>query len=565
MDDLQDPITRRQRLESLRSTLKRDRSSWIEHWREISENLQPRLGRFVVSDTNKGTKRHQKIHDNTGTLAARTLSAGLMAGQTSPARPWFKLELEDRDLMESADVKAWLFDVTTILRRIFSASNTYRALHSMYDELGLFGTAANLVVDDFNDVLHNHPYTIGEYAVAANEKGLVDTLVSERSLTVRQCVERFGLANCSNTIKDLWNRHSIYTPVTVVHVIRPRDKRDQSKLDSRNMAYESVYYEEGRDSAGFLGESGFRKLPLLAPRWDVTGNDVYGKSPGMECLGDVKQLQFQQLRKAQGIDYMVNPPLQVPTVYKEAENQRLPGGVMFVDQVSPGGGVRTAFEVNLNLNHLLEDIQDIRARVRSGFFADLFLMLANAPADGRMTATEVAERHEEKLLMLGPVLERQHNELLSPLIDIAFDKAARAGILPPPPPETQGMDLKVEFISVLAQAQRAVGAQSTDRMLGTIASMAQLWPEVRHKVNALQAVDEYAEMYGVPPRIIVPDDQAQAAIEADARAAQAAQAAAMAKPVADAAKATGEIDVDNTQQVLTQFMGYDSPSPQEVA
>jgi hypothetical protein len=138
----------------------------------------------------------------------------------------------------------------------------------------------------------------------------------------------------------------------------------------------------------------------------------------MEALGDVKQLQHGQLRKAQAVDYMVKPPLQIPTAMKNMPLATLPGGAMYVDQNHPHGGIRSAFDVKLDVSHQLEDIRDVRERINQTFYVDLFLMLAQAEQGGQpITAREVAEKHEEKLLMLGPVLERLHNELLKPKID----------------------------------------------------------------------------------------------------------------------------------------------------
>ncbi|MFZ9511794.1 MAG: portal protein, partial [Burkholderiaceae bacterium] len=228
---------------------------------------------------------------------------------------------------------------------------------------------------------------------------------------------------------------------------------------------------------------------------------------------------------------------------------------------SPDGGIRSAFEVRLDLQHLLADIQDVRERIRSAYYADLFLMLANDTRSGT-TATEIAERHEEKLLMLGPVLERLHNELLSPMIDIAFDYCAEAGILPPTPPELEGVELNIEFVSTLAQAQRAVSAQGMDRLLGTVGTLAPLFPQVTKKIDALQAIDDYAEQYGVNPEVIVPDDEVQAAIEQEAQAQQAAQVAAAAPLAVDTAKAASEIDAQGLQDVSQMFMGYSTPSGQ---
>lgn len=555
------PLNQRQRILTRKNALWSERSSWITHWREISDYQQPRAGRFVVTDRNRGDKRANHILDNTAVFGARTLAAGLMSGVTSPARPWFRLEIKDKDLMESGPVRTWLHDTAALLRAIFASSNTYRSLHTIYEELGLFGTGASIVLPDFGNVIHHYPLTIGEYALSTNSKGEVDTLCREFQLTVAQMVEQFGKENCSMTVRNLFDRGNYDAWVDVIHMVEPRKQRDYTKRDGKNMRFASCYIEPGKDQNDkFLSESGFERFPVLAPRWVVTGNDVYGTSPGMECLGDVKQLQHQQLRKGQAIDYQVNPPLQVPTKYKEASKARLPGGVFYVDSMGQNNGVRSAFDVNLRLDYLLADIQDVRERIRSAYYADLFLMLANDNRSG-ITATEVAERHEEKLLMLGPVLERLHNELLQPLIDVAFDYAARANILPPAPPELEGMDLNVEFISVLAQAQRAVATQGMDRLLGTVSQMAAAKPEVLDKLDFDQIVDNYGEAYGVDPKIIVPDDQVAALRQQRAAAIQAQQAAATAPQVVESARTASEINTDNLQDVMNGLMGYNTPSP----
>ena len=424
------PVNQRQRILARKAALTSERSSWISHWRDISDYQQPRAGRFFATDRNRGDKRANNILDNTAVFGVRTLAAGMMSGMTSPARPWFRLEIEDKDLMESGAVKAWLHASAGILRAIFASSNTYRSLHTIYEELGLFGTASSIVLPDFDTVIHHYPLTAGEYSLATNYKGVVDTLCREFQMTVAQIVDQFGIDNCSETVRNMYNQRQLDAWVDVVHMIEPRKDRDYGKKDSKNMKFSSCYLEAGRDNNDkFLSESGFENFPVLAPRWVVTGNDIYGSSPGMECLGDVKQLQHQQLRKGQAIDYQVNPPLAVPTKYKEAARARLPGGVFYVDSVGQGQPVRSAFEVNLNLQHLMMDIQDVRERIRSSYYADLFMMLANDNRSG-ITATEVAERHEEKLLMLGPVLERLQNELLAPLIDIAFNYAMRPAFCP---------------------------------------------------------------------------------------------------------------------------------------
>jgi hypothetical protein len=250
---------------------------------------------------------------------------------------------------------------------------------------------------------------------------------------------------------------------------------------------------------------------------------------------------------------------------KNRDVEMLPGGVTFVDGTSQP--IRTAFDVNLNLQHLLFDIQDCRERVRGAFYADLFLMLANA-TDTRMTATEVAERHEEKLLMLGPVLERLHNELLDPLIDSTFTHMVTAGLIPPAPEELQGMDLSVEFVSMLAQAQRAIGTNSVDRFVGNLGAVAAFKPDVLDKFDADQWADIYSDMLGVDPSLIIADKNV--AMVRDARAkAQAAQAQAAAmqqqsQTVKNMAQAPTGGQQNALTDVMNMFSGYNSPSAVEV-
>ena len=558
---------KRDQLLSRWGALKSERATWWAHWQELTTYILPRNGRYFEQDRNKGQRRHNQIYDSTGTRALRTLGAGMMAGATSPARPWFRLGTNDPDLNQYEPVKIWLADVTQRMQLVFQKSNTYRSLHGMYEELGTFGTAGSIILPDFKTGIHHYPLTMGEYAISQDYRGRVNTLYREFQKTVSEIVREFGYNNCSLTVKNLYDRGSLDTWITIIHAIEPRDDRNRNfaMKDDKNMAYGSYYFEQGADDNKLLRESGFKSFPAVVPRWGLSGGDIYGNSPGMEALGDIKQLQHEQLRKAQGIDYQTKPPLQVPAHLKNRDVDSLPGGVTFVEGQSQS--IKTAFEVNLNLQHLLMDIQDVRQRINGSFYADLFLMLANA-TDTRMTATEVAERHEEKLLMLGPVLERLHNELLDPLIDITFDRMIEANLIPPAPEELQGKDLNVEFVSMLAQAQRAIGTNSIDRYVNNMGMVAQMKPEVLDKFDSDRWADQYADMLGIDPNLIVGDESVaqlrQARAQAQAQQAQAAaqqQQAATAKTLSQAQ--TGP-DQNALMDVMNQFSGYQSPSPLEV-
>lgn len=552
--------TPRQRYLKRKQALWNERSSWITHYREITDYLLPRSGRYFEQDRNRGDKKHNNIYDSTGTRALRVLAAGMMAGMTSPARPWFRLATPDTDLMEYDPVKRWLHSVAKIMREIYARSNTYRSLHMLYEELGAFGTAVTIMRPDFQDVIRHYPLTAGEYAIASSARGEVNTLYREVPMTVSQIVEEFGIENVSKTVKNQWDRGNYDQWITVMHAIEPRKDKDREygKRDAKNMPFKSCYFELAGEGDELLSESGFKTFPALAPRWSVSGGDIYGNGPGMEALGDIRQLQHEQLRKAQCIDYQTKPPLQMPTSMKNMEYDTLPGGLAWVDPNAPNGSIKTQFEVNLNLQHLLLDIQDVRDRVNGTFYADLFLMMANDTRSG-ITATEVAERHEEKLLMLGPVLERLHNEMLSPMIETTFTTMMEAGIVPPPPQELQGMDLSIEFVSTLAQAQRAIGVGSIDRLLGTVGAVAQMKPDVLDKIDGDQIVDTYADMLGVDPNLIVGDENVAIIRQQRAQAQQQAQAAQNMAMMAETAAKVGSIDTSRQNaltDVMSQFQGY---------
>ena len=555
-------MTEIQKLLRRHSAMKQERASWYPHWQELSTYLLPRNGRYFQQDRDRGQRKHNNIYDNTGTRALRTLGAGLMSGLTSPARPWFRLGVEDTDLMASQPVKVWLDQVRNKMLAIFAKSNTYLSLHSIYEDLGCFGTSASILMDDYQDVITHYTSPNGEYCLGTDYRGNVNALSREFQKTVGELVGEFGYDNCSQTVRSLYDSSSYNGWVSVVHVVEPRDMRDASKQDGRNKRFASCYFELGRDREdAFLSEGGMDSFRVLAPRWQKLSGDVYGMSPAMDALGDIKQLQHEQLRKANAIDYQTKPPLQVPTSMKNREVDQLPGGITYVDATTPSQQIRTAFDVNLNLQYLLNDIQDVRQRINSAFYADLFLMISQDPA-GNMTATEVAERHEEKMLMLGPVLERLQGELLTPLVEMTFERMVTANILPPPPPELQGVDLQVDFISILAQAQRAIGTNGLDRFVGSLGMVAQMKPEVLDKFDSDNWADVYSDALGIDPTLIVAGDKVAVArqqrAQQQAQQAQAEQAQQMAGAAQKGAGAVAALQGAGVapQDVMAGLTGY---------
>ena len=197
--------------------LKTERATFFSHWAEITNFLLPRNGRYFVQDRNRGHKRHNNIIDRAGTGALKVLSAGMMAGMTSPARPWFRMETRDPDLMKSGPVKIWLSQVTQTILDVFHDGNTYRSLHAMYSELGAFGTAAAVVLEDYDDVMRHYTLTAGEYCIAQNWRGDTDTLYREFQKTVVEVVKEFGIDKVSPAVKRMYDNGNLGA-LSLIHI-----------------------------------------------------------------------------------------------------------------------------------------------------------------------------------------------------------------------------------------------------------------------------------------------------------------------------------------------------------
>ncbi|HDU2745330.1 TPA: phage tail protein [Klebsiella pneumoniae] len=532
--------TLKEQLQKQQAQLTNDRSSFDPHWRELSDFINPRGSRFLVTDVNRDDRRNTKIVDPTATLAARTLSSGMMSGITSPARPWFKLATPDPDMMDYGPVKLWLEVVQRRMNEVFNKSNIYQSLPLLYASLGNYSTGAMAVLEDDSDVIRTMMFPIGSYYMANSARGSVDTCFRKFSMTVRQLVMEFGLNNVSDSVKGMWDSGNYESWIEVIHAVYPNIDRDTAKLNSKNKPVKSVYYEVGGDSDKLLRESGFDEFPIMAPRWEVNGEDVYGSScPGMIALGQVKALQLEQKRKSQLIDKATNPPMVGPSSLRNQRVSLLPGDITYIDQVTGQDGFKPAYLVNPNTADLLADIQDTRQIINSAYFVDLFMMLQNINTRS-MPVEAVIEMKEEKLLMLGPVLERLNDECLNPLIDRTFSIMARKNLLPPPPDVLQGMPLRIEYISVMAQAQKSIGLSSLSSTVGFIGQLAQAKPEALDKLNVDQAIDAFAEMSGVSPTVIVPQDQVEQVREQRAQQQQQQQMVAMGMAAAQGAKTLSE-------------------------
>lgn len=520
-------LSKRQEIEQLRLQLENDKSTFRAHWSDIAQYISPRRYRSFTGDVNRGDKRNQKIINSSATLASRTLRSGMMSGVTSPARPWFKLTTDDPNISESGPVRSWLQIVTTRMQSAFLKSNLYNVLPITYGDMGTFGTGCFYVEETFDgDIFRCYPFPIGSYSIACNERGQVDTFYREFQMTVRQIVQKFGLQpngkiiwdNISTSVKNLWETNSKEAWIYIVHAIVPNSDWDPVKKGKEFKKYSSYYYELGvggntsstlsstQVEDKFLLKGGYDIFPVLAPRWEVSGEDVWGTNcPGMEALGDIKALQVGEKRVAQAVEKMINPPMQGPAKLQKSKVSTLPGDITYLDVTDSSQGLRSVYDTKFEIEPMELKLRQTEQRISRCFYEDLFLMLSQSDRR-QITAREIDERHEEKLLALGPVLEQLNQDLLDPLIDIVFNIMLNKGLIPPAPEELQGKPLKVEYVSILAQAQKLVSIGGIDRFTGFMGNLLQVDPEVKDKLDLDQLTDIYAEITSIPEGIVRSDE-----------------------------------------------------------
>lgn len=486
--------------------LKNERASWLPVWKELGAYLAPTRGFFDGQQPNQCRRvDHKTLLDSAPCLAVEVLCAGMMSGLTSPVRSWFDLSLAPEELMDLPGAREWVFDVKKRLEEVFAKSNVYGVLHGFYEEIAVFGTAAFLLEEDREKGLFCRPFTVGEYCLGTDEKGRVNRFGREFFMTGEQLVSAFGQEHVPPYVAALPAHEKTTKYYKVFHLIIPNHRHEPGFEDKLHMPFASIYFME---DGHVLRRGGYKEFPVIAARWEVkNASDVYGKGPGWKCLGDVKMLQKMQKTKLVALDKSTNPPVMV-SANVQGEVNLLPGGITRYNG-SADGAVRPAYQVQPDLNALEAAIESVRALVRSQFFADVFLSLSAQNYAG-MTATEVAERHQEKMLVLGPVLERLKNELLDPLIDRAFNLLSRQGLLPPPPQSIQGLPLKVEYVSMIAQAQKAAGLSSLLQGLNYAATLAAVKPELTNRVDYDCALEEGLKALGVAPALLKSEDEATA-------------------------------------------------------
>lgn len=527
------------------SELEKERAAWEAQWKEICSLMLPNKGKWSEQSHNRGDKKHGQIVDSTALYALRILSAGMHGGLSSPARPWFRFSLKDKELEKAEGIGKWLQDTQERVHAVLAGSNFYPTVHAHYAELAGLGTACFLIEEDRDEVIRCRNLTVGEYYLDCDAKGRVDTLYRTMSMTARQILQRFD--DVPEYIRETAERDSVQA-FTVIHAIEPRKEYDSSKINAKNRRYASYYVLKGRGNY-LLEEDGFEEFPACCPRWDVTGQDVYGRGPGMDALPDVKMLQRMRQDGLEALELEIKPPMNVSNSLRGQGGQfsLRPGFANFVDANSQLPAITPTYQVRANLQALDAYLQQIRQQIGEHFYKDLFLLLTQS--DKRMTATEVYERNAEKLLMLGPTLERLRSELFQPLIQRVLGIMKRYGKILPVPDLLKGREWEIEMQSSLALAQKSTDIAAIENIVAFAGGLAKVSPEVLDNLDLDEVLVHNANLLGVPLSLIRGKDKVLAMRERRAQeqaaAAQEQKSVQMLEKGVDLAKNLSEVDLES--------------------
>jgi len=396
--------------------------------------------------------------------------------------------------------------------------------------------------DDAVDGIRFYSRDIAEIYLCENEKEKIDTVYRKFKMTARQAFDKWGEA-AGEVVMNFMDKKEFDKQVEFIHAVMPRYERDVTKDDSSNMPFESTYIEVSKKH--LINQSGYREFPYFTPRFNKNSGEVWGSSPAMVLFADIKMLNEMVKVLIRSAQKQVDPPLVLPhdgyllpiKYGPAALNFRLKGSAD--DKIEP-------LATGANISIGLEIISQWQAIVKKGFFVDLFLLLAD-PARKDMTATEVMQRVEEKMLILAPVLGRLMNEFLDPLITRTFNILWRTGKLLPPPDIIQNMQYQIEYISPLARAQKLDQMKSINSFIALVSQIAMAKPDVIDNVNEDEIVNDVQELYGVNPKYVRDPEQVKAIREQRAQQQQQMAQMAQAQQAADVVKTGADAGVSIAQ------------------
>lgn len=480
------------------STLKNDRGTFDSHWQEIGERVYPEHANFIYTPS-PGKKRMSKIFDSLPIHSNQLLASGLFSLLTSSASPWFHLLPVDYSLTEIREIAIYLENISKIMYH--EINNPYAgfsaAVHECYLEFGAFGNLTLFVEEYLKDgSLRCVSLPLYECYYVENDRGIVDTLYRDYTRTVGHLIEKFGVENLSEKVQDLARDNKLDTKIACVHVILPRDTANHLSPKSVDLPFASLYIDCKYKHV--MSESGYHELPFMATRFYKSTHENYGRGPGSTALPDIKMLMKVAQVTIRAAQKSTDPTLILPDSGFIRPFRTTPGGINYYMK----GRINTKNDIDIiptgNPGLGIEYSEILHKKIREVFFVDQ-LQLHTGP---QMTATEVMQRTEEKLRLMGPLLGRIQTELLGPLINRVYGLLNRAGKFPEMPAIMEEIPLKIIYTSPIARAQEQVEANGLMRAIGVLEPLMQYKPDVTDIFNTDEMSRGIFEMFSVNPKYL---------------------------------------------------------------
>lgn len=512
------------------------RQPWLDFSRSVAEELLPNRLPYLLNPhdlTQRGGEQNTHIVDAVGHLALDTAASGISSGSMPPTSPWFGLQVRGQ-FGGDDDQRLFLEESSGRLLQLHNSSNANHVFPEAQKEWVAFGTGAVLLLEDDEDGFRIDHMTIGEYCIAEDRRGRVDTCYRQMTMTVAQLVEEFGMDALSPTTRDNAEKELWDVPVAIVHAIEPdRDGRNPEG-DNPDLPWRSVYYEANSDHKQVLAVRGFTRFPALVWRWGKLPGSAYGYGRGHDVLPHLVRLRKMIYRYGQAVAFKAEPPMQLPPGIQQHEVRALPGGKTSI----LGMPIQNLMKVDLELVELAEEIQRTRQDVRDTLGATLVASLRRI--DHQITAREADLRTSQDLTEWLPALFRLNEELLDPYIQWMWHIAEARGELPQQPQSMQDQVVDIEFTSPLARKQRQAEADAIVRTFAVAGEMAKVTPEVVDNLDADAAIRRISQIEGTPVGMLVPIERVRALRQARAEQQKAAAQAQAAQVGVDIARGAAE-------------------------
>lgn len=496
-----------------------ERLTWDSLWQDTLDHCLTRKA-DVTRYQSPGQPRGVELLDSTGENCVEVLAGHLHTFLTNPMTTWFELTTGDVLVDEEDENRIWLAETAKQMHHVLNNSNFQTEIHEIYLDLTSVGTACLMMEEDDKTVIRFSAKFMGDVYVAEDRFGFIDTLYIKGKWTHRQAHQEWP----DNAELKKLAEEKPDDKIEVIHCISPRSDRIYGKKDGKNMPFASTYI--WRDKKVILSEGGYKTFPAAVPRWTKATGETYGRSPGMKALPDIKMIQEMMRTYMQAAQKSADPPLIVDDDGVLLPLDTNPGGLIYKRPGENSGVVplKTGSEFQITY----QTMQDTRQRIRECFYIDK-LQLVQGP---QQTATEVMQRSEENMRVLGPMAGRMNSEFLRPMIERIWDIMWKRKMISEPPAGLRGKKIDVQYSSVIAKAQRSQEANNLQRALAMAAPFAQVNPEILDNIDGDEVLRYGMNLYGVPARVIrdkrkvkqIRDGRAQARAE-QAQAAQAAQAA----------------------------------------